>query len=55
MSMLKFYNMYIVFVMKKNKSLEVFDLSWNGLGAHGAAGLAKGLQGNTKLKVLDLT
>ena len=38
-----------------NTSLEVLDLSWNGMGAEGSAALQQSLQGNNTLKVLDLT
>jgi hypothetical protein len=40
---------------QKNRTIEVLDLSWNGLGSAGAEALKTALKINTTLKVLDLT
>ena len=53
--MFVYVGLYIfVYVHQKNASLEVLDLSWNGLQNSGGIAIGQALKVNKSLRVLDL-
>jgi len=40
--------------LQKNQSLEILDLSWNGISNTGVAAMGVALRVNASLKVLDI-